>query len=204
MKIPSDMPTVVYSAANRAQAYLLMDWLREQGIEAQVVNDSLEVAGGDLPLGWTSAPKVVVPESQAEKARPLLEKYESRPRPAAEAPEPPEQSKSAWPACPRCNARRPTLCPHCGASGTDFEQAWLGQASDEGFMVVCSTCDEPFLPDFYRTCHRCQHDFGDGISPPRIEARKTENEPLKVWLALAGVVAAMAAVLGYFAWLFSW
>ena len=95
MKIPSDMPTVVYSAANRAQAYLLMDWLREQGIEAQVVNDSLEVAGGDLPLGWTSAPKVVVPESQAEKARPLLQKYESRPRPVAEEPEPTKQEESA-------------------------------------------------------------------------------------------------------------
>lgn len=198
-----ETPVVVYSAANRAQAYLLMDWLREQGIDAQVVNDSLEVAGGELPLGWRSAPQLVVPDSQAAKTRHLLAEYEARPAPAAEASEPPPAAAPDWPECPRCHARRPTLCPHCGTSGSSFAQAWLGREGEEDLLVVCPTCDEPFRPEFYRNCHRCQYDFGDGIPAPTAQPQAAEREPLKVWLTLAGICLGLASVVGYFVWLFA-
>jgi hypothetical protein len=197
----NETPVVVYSAANRAQAYLLMDWLREQGIDAQVVNDSLEAAGGELPLGWTSAPKLVTPDSQAAKARHLLTQYEARPAPQEEAAEPAASPSVAWPACPRCHARRPTLCPHCGTSGSEFPQAWLGRDGEDDLLVVCPTCDEPFRPEFYRTCHRCQYDFGDGLPPPDVQPRTAEREPLKVWLTLGGICLGLAVVVVYFIWL---
>src|SRR6476620_4174305 len=103
----NESPVVVYSAANRAQAFLLMDWLREQGIEAQVVNDSMEVAGGDLPLGWRSAPKLIVPDSQVAKTRHLLAQYESHSQPVEEIGDATSERALDWPDCPRCHARRP-------------------------------------------------------------------------------------------------
>lgn len=198
-----ETPVVVYSAANRAQAYLLMDWLQEQGIDAQVVNDSLEVAGGELPLGWRSAPQLVVPDSQVEKSKRLLQQYEARPKDGAEVAEAAPGQGLDWPECPRCHARRPTLCPHCGTSGSNFSHAWLGREAENDLLVVCPTCDEPFRPEFYRTCHRCQHDFGEGLLPPPAQPRRDDHEPLKVWLVLVGVSLGIAGVVGYFIWLFA-
>ena len=67
-------PTVIYSAANTQQAYLLKGILEDQGIPAWVVNDTIQIAGGDLPLGWTAAARVVVGSDTAIAARQIAER----------------------------------------------------------------------------------------------------------------------------------
>src|SRR5437868_14622123 len=69
-------PTVIYSAASIQQAYLFKGLLEAQGIVARVVNDAIQIAGGDLPLGWTAAATVVVSDQDAPAARALAEAFD--------------------------------------------------------------------------------------------------------------------------------
>src|SRR5205085_7005780 len=99
-------PIVIYSAANTQQAYLLKGLLVEQGITASVINDTIQLAGGELPLGWTTAPRVIVAESDAVQARALAEQFdreatrEFRDDDSTEAE--PLMEWPEWPVCPRC------------------------------------------------------------------------------------------------------
>lgn len=63
----SEMPQVIYVAAGAEQAHLLANALRDRGIKAFVTNDGLQLGG--LPFGLSTAPRVVVPESDAMEAR---------------------------------------------------------------------------------------------------------------------------------------
>src|SRR5438067_13769821 len=72
----SGEPTVIYSAASTQQAHLLKGRLLERGIVARVVNDSLQMAGGELPLGWTAAARVIVAEEDGPKARRIAEDFD--------------------------------------------------------------------------------------------------------------------------------
>src|SRR5262245_61682639 len=58
----SHEPREVYRADSTHQAYLLLDFLADNGIKASVVNDALQIA--DLPPGWPSLPRVMVPVEQ--------------------------------------------------------------------------------------------------------------------------------------------
>src|SRR5262245_66242676 len=71
----SSEPTVIYSAASIQQAHLLKGLLEEEGIAARVVNDAIQIAGGDLPLGWTDAARVVVAGRDALAARRLADEF---------------------------------------------------------------------------------------------------------------------------------
>src|SRR5690242_768447 len=72
----SRQPKVIYSAASTQQAYLLRGLLEDEGIAAHVVNDAMQIAGGELPLGWNSAARVVVSESDAVRAREFAEEFD--------------------------------------------------------------------------------------------------------------------------------
>jgi hypothetical protein len=200
-------PTVIYSAANSQQAYLLKGLLAEQGIAAWVVNDSIQIAGGELPLGWTAAPRVVVSESDAAEARQFAESFDHQT--ALETPD--ENPKEAlaltpwpdWPICPDCGERRSARCPVCGISATDFPLAdFQDSPDDQRVLLYCQACDDHFLPDWYRLCPRCGYDYGDGL------AVEGTIEPLgfnwRSWLVLAILVAGAASMLGYVLWLFGW
>jgi len=63
-------------------------------------------------------------------------------------------------------------------------------------LVLCTTCDEPFVPRFPRLCEWCGHQFEDGyeVEP----ARSNEDEPITgraiavmVTLALLGLALAL-------------
>jgi len=199
-------PTVIYSAANAQQAHLLKGLLKEQGIAAWVVNEAIQIAGGDLPLGWTAAPKVVVAASDAATARQFAEQFDLR-----TAHEPIDEDLDTdvaqtgewaeWPACPQCGELRSARCPVCGVSGSDFPLADI--VDDENgtrVFLLCRSCDDHMLPEWYRLCARCGHDYGDGI------AVDSESTAVNVTRATLGVVAALvaasAAATGYFVWLF--
>lgn len=70
-----------------------------------------------------------------------------------------------WPRCPGCGKRRLAACPICGTSGTSFPAADPNFVSDENApaAIICTTCDEPWVPKFLRRCEWCGHDFGEGV-----------------------------------------
>lgn len=67
-----DVPQVIYVAASAEQAHLLANALRERGIGATVTNDRLQVGLGILPFGLSTAPRVIVLESDALEARRIV------------------------------------------------------------------------------------------------------------------------------------
>ncbi len=200
-------PTVIYSAANTQQAYLLKGLLEERGIAARVVNDAVQMAGGELPLGWPSAARVVVAEQDAASARAFAAEFDRRtayeasdedsmePLPLAEWPD--------WPICPRCGQRRTARCGVCGAARTDFRLAEL-QPSGEGEQVLlqCEDCDDVIQPQWYRRCAACGHDFGSGIEADRAGADETAV-PEKLWAVALVLLIAVVVLATFFALLFA-
>ena len=65
----ADRPVEIFRAANSQHAQMLRQMLEERGIKAFIVNEALQTAGGDLPLGWTAAPRILVAEEDAVKGR---------------------------------------------------------------------------------------------------------------------------------------
>jgi hypothetical protein len=73
----------VYRAKDSPQAHLLRTALEDAGIRALVEGDLLQGAVGELPLGWASAPRIMVEECHATQARAFLERWESSGSPKA-------------------------------------------------------------------------------------------------------------------------
>jgi hypothetical protein len=202
----SSEPTVIYSAASIQQAHLLKGLLEEQGITARVVNDAIQIAGGDLPLGWTAAARVVVAERDAVAARRLAEDFDRQTAHEPTDDDWPEpdtfEDWTDWPVCPVCGERRSARCPVCGATGTKFPVADF-QPSEAGqrVLLMCADCDDHMLPEWYRLCPRCGHDYGDGIEVSR-PARGTIGMSRGEWVVAAVTVIACLAMAAYFVWLF--
>ncbi len=195
-------PVVIYSAANTPQAYLLKGLLEEEGIAACVVNDSIQVAGGELPLGWTAAPRVVVDVEHEAAARKFAEEFDSRliHGPATDVlnDEPPTVTAD-WPLCPQCGEGRAARCPVCKFSGADFPLADFQAGEDERWLLYCASCDDNFIPEWYRLCARCGHDFGDGIEMTPQTSAGSFARIAQLMIAMAIGVCVFAF---YFAWLF--
>jgi hypothetical protein len=66
----------VYRAKDSPQAHLLQSALEEAGIRAAVEGDLLQGALGEIPVGWSTAPRIIVEESDAATARQILERLE--------------------------------------------------------------------------------------------------------------------------------
>ena len=108
---------VIYTAANLPEAHILRNTLDELGIHAAVINDAVQMAVGDLPAGWPTAPRVVVDEEQAELARRVALEFDAigrASRQQAEDDDEPERRGAAaaiaWPMCPNCGCRRQAVC----------------------------------------------------------------------------------------------
>jgi len=199
-------PTVIYSAASIQQAYLLKGLLEEQGILARVVNDAIQIAGGDLPLGWTSAAKVVVSDQDASAARELAEEFDRQAtlEPAeGEVSEMPPSQWEEWPVCPQCGERRSARCPICLSSGSSFDLADLQPSGKaDRVLLFCPDCDDHFLPEWYRRCARCGHDFEDGIEVIPVTTARLPTGAGE-WLVVAVLIGFALALSAYFLWLFS-
>jgi hypothetical protein len=204
----SGQPTVIYRAANPQQAHLLKHLLEEQGIAAWIDNENIQIAGGELPLGWTAAPRVVVGENDAEEALLIAHEFDTT---TAHGPTPDDEPDAEstlaqwtdWPKCPGCSERRQARCPVCGSCGTEFPLADIDVGKEEEgkaepkVLLICASCDDHFRPEFFRLCHRCGQDFGSGIEVGMSPSRADENR--RVWFVLAGLVAGAAAFIAYFA-----
>jgi hypothetical protein len=67
----------VYRAKDSPQAYLLRSVLEDEGIPVLVQGDLLQGAVGEIPGGWSTAPRILVEELHAAKAREILQRFDS-------------------------------------------------------------------------------------------------------------------------------
>lgn len=203
---------VIYSAANRVQAALLRQLLDEHGISAMVVNDGLTNEGGELPLGLSTAPRVIVAAGDAHAARELALRFERQLAGRGEfAPDEPadwiDDSARAigfWPQCPECARKRTTVCPYCGTSGVDFPWADEGDPTEEHpeLWIDCPVCDSAYEPNYLAQCEWCGRRFPSGVTAPepRPEWRFDWHWNVRLAAVLLAGLAALATLGAYFAW----
>lgn len=87
----------VYRAQNLIQGGLIMALLKQSQIEAILEGDILASAGGELPLGWATAPQVMVLRKDFDKARQIVMDWEATALEAQQA-----ESQPMW-LCPKCS-----------------------------------------------------------------------------------------------------
>lgn len=105
----------VYRAKNDPQAFALKQALEEAGIRATVENELLQGVVGELPMGWATAPRIMVESRDVPRARELLERSE---RAETTAPEGDDEGDEVA-TCLACGTRLPdedVNCPACGWS----------------------------------------------------------------------------------------
>lgn len=197
----SQRQVTIYSAARPEIAHLLKNLLSEQGIEALLINEPLQNALGDLPLGAATDVKVVVDEQAAEEARAIAESFDRRL--AHHTPETmtalldsadARDELNVWPTCPGCHRKRTAVCPHCGTAGSDFPAADSSGETEPAW--ICPTCDEPLRLSMLRRCEWCGHDFGEGVEVQPEEVMAAYDR--RIFLLLAAVAATFGALMFYF------
>ncbi len=100
----------VYSAANGSDAHAIANLLQSEGIKASVVGEPLQAVLGELPLGWSTSPRVWVVRTDYERAREIIKKWELERRTSK-----PSGSSRPW-VCPRCGKKVPgefEVCWNC-------------------------------------------------------------------------------------------
>lgn len=200
-------PTEIYRAANPQQAQMLRGMLEERGIQAFVVNDQMQGAGGELPLGWAAAPRVLVAEEDVPKARLLAEQFDATLRDGhavtTEEFEIAQADWTDWPRCPNCGQRREALCEVCGTTGSKFALADLiDEPGRQSVLLHCDTCDDHFRPQFFRICHNCGHDYGSGVAPQQVmQPIPLPENNQRTWLIIIGLLLFAAAFGAYLFWL---
>jgi hypothetical protein len=203
----SDRPTEIFRAANSQHAQMLRQMLEERGIKAYIVNESLQTAGGDLPLGWTAAPRILVAEEDAVKGRLIAEQFDAilRDGKAVEMEEfdVADADWTDWPLCPSCHQRREVLCNICGSRGSKFALADLVEENGRTQVLLhCDSCDDHFRPKFFRICHHCGHDFGNGIDPQPVQQElELPENTRRTWIVVAGLIGFAAIIGAYLFWL---
>ncbi len=95
----------IYSASDLVEAHLLVQLLREAGIECHVFNENLQGGVGEIPFTHAYPEIWVVDEADEARARALIQEYERAGR-----------SAPSW-RCPYCGEDNPGTflsCWQCG------------------------------------------------------------------------------------------
>ncbi len=95
MSVDLNRRTELYRAANSFEAQLLKLELQAGGVHVFVENEELSMGVGDLPMGWTTAPRLMVPDGEYELARRLLDQMLSHLKATAAETSPDDH-------CPKC------------------------------------------------------------------------------------------------------
>jgi len=69
----------VYRARNLPEAHSIRIALEESGIQVRIEGELLQGAVGDLPPGWTTAPRILVEESRVAAAQKIIEQGKKQP-----------------------------------------------------------------------------------------------------------------------------
>jgi hypothetical protein len=228
---------VLYKTTRISEAAALAARLHDAGINAEIMGDALMAGYGAPALGTMAPIQVLVTSDQEQAARVLLAEALPATRPAPTnlidlTARPDLQTGKhgatfvAWPRCPDCNKPRVAMCPYCGTSGTEFPRAEgepdqrellaAGESVDERerdpssvLFVICTMCDEPFVPRFAPTCEWCGHNFVThrsadaalGATREEEERALSRDVARRVFIALLILGATFGGILAYFAWL---
>ena len=95
----------LYDASNLTEAQLLLDLLKQAGIEAQILNSFAQGASGEIPFGQAYPEIWIQDEQDLIRARTIVTEYETAPL------------TTDWRCCRYCGERNPAnfeLCWHCG------------------------------------------------------------------------------------------
>ena len=68
-------PVELYRAVSLPEAHAIRNALEGEGIAARIDNELLQSALGDLPMGWSTAPRILVNRSDETAARAILEEF---------------------------------------------------------------------------------------------------------------------------------
>jgi membrane protease YdiL (CAAX protease family) len=104
-------PIELYRARGLPEAHAIRLLLEGEGVPVRIENELLQGAVGELPLGWATAPRVVVGRAHAAAARALLEGFLRR----ADRPRGGEDPTLCCLACGAAMGEAET-CPACGWS----------------------------------------------------------------------------------------
>lgn len=188
----SDELIVIYRAAESHQAHLLCNVLGDYGVQARVTGDALLNAGGEFV--HSGGFPVLVNQSQVELARQIalsFERHVIQAKPTEDTEDDIRPQWTEWPNCPKCLTRQTAICRHCGECREDFALAeWQGERDPDKPLLVCPTCDDVFVPQFYRDCPWCGYHFGSGLAPQNLVEAVN-------YRMVFGVAIAALAVLGY-------
>jgi hypothetical protein len=74
----TDEPWIeIYRAKDAVEAHLVADALDDAGIRSLIDGETLGSSFAALPLGWTTAPRILVPPEEVERAKEMLKKLKS-------------------------------------------------------------------------------------------------------------------------------
>ena len=203
----------VYRAANTQEAQVLKNVLESEGIRTFISNEGL-LGASDL-VGWNIDPKVMVGESDAELAMPIIHEFlqqvlDRRNLNIDGSDDEASEPESDWPHCPMCDEPRVAKCTGCQSVGNDFGEAVFVE-TDSGFgnehreiefeiepqerWLMCTVCDRPFHPVYRKTC-RCNYEFEDGIEFGQQPASTQINA--RALVVLIAIISAIAIGCIYF------
>jgi hypothetical protein len=85
-----------------------------------------------------------------------------------------------------------------GADGAEGPEPAQVPAEAPPRMLLCPTCDDPFVPQYARRCESCGHEYADGYAPEpeRNADERISARAIAVTLALVALLVAMVV---YFA-----
>lgn len=209
MNKADDQLVSVYRASSPQQAALVKQLLEGLEIECVADGDALQNAGGELPVGWASAPKIRVWKKDEEEARQIIEEFERGDFASDKADMATVDYSEVgfeWPECPNCQESRQAFCPFCQFVGLDFETETRyqikmndqGEVYDQGwnpFLLKCPICAEKHEPAFIDNCRICKHEFVDfGGTSNSVPIDEPEVDQLNL-----AVVATTVLILGFIA-----
>ena len=102
-----------YRAANSPQAHAIRFALEDAGVRVLIENESLQDGIGEIPSGWSAAPRIMVEESQLAAAREFIGRTDHD-RTSDLSPTQSEAARCL--ACDAIMAEAETTCPKCGWS----------------------------------------------------------------------------------------
>lgn len=104
----------VYRAKDPMQGGLVVAMLKQQQIAATLSGAILSSAGGEVPLGWPTAPQVMVPKDDFQKARQIVVEWEAATIKRSEDEDLGKTADKATWTCPECSEE----------VEYDFEMCW--------------------------------------------------------------------------------
>lgn len=108
----------LYRCKNLPEAHAIRAALEEAGIAAEVDGELLQGVAGELPLGWHTAPRLMVDSFHAEDAAGLVQKYLALQQSNAERRSEAEDEADH---CLSCGEELPEEESECASCGWTYE-----------------------------------------------------------------------------------